>query len=379
MLNSDRKIKILILLLLYGVISKNISLLRQAFSELGTETQIQNAIKTLKEKGYIEMVRVKNYEHTANNEKDGYKLTHKGIKEIEMLNKKNNTSFEMSEKVKKRLKNKQYDLLIRLSEVDFLFHDSNDVISRDDIYNQYPAPITHENESLRFHAGFKAYEEIIPIYHIKQSVREVKVVAERKFFDILNGVTGITTSAYNKILVADDERIIDKLIKNMNKDTVPNFINSKEKTYVFYPHRPHEKTYLLTLKENPNDAFLFLRFAKSYRKEFEQGVFEKYPNAKAFERSTFSISRASDKITKYLNPVLFFEVEDMFNWYSFFLRHNREFQETKTMIVFFTLNCNQFLLEYLFKDFPFIVVKSCLASDVIAFCKMARQQNDSAA
>lgn len=374
MITSNRKIKVLIIVLLYGVMSKNISLLCRAFPELGTEKQIQNAIKMLKEKGYIEMVRVKNYAHTSNNEKDGYKLASKGLKEIIKLNAKNNTSFEMSDVVKKRLKNRQYDMLIRLCETDWLFHGSKDVISRDDLYQQYPAPITHENESLRFHAGFKSYEEIIPIYHIKQSVREVKVSSERKFFDILNGVTGLTTSAYNKILVADDETIIDKLIKNMNKDNVPNFMSAKEKTYVYYPHRAYEKTFLLTLQEDPNDILFFLNFAKNFNADYERGVFIKYPNATKFERSKPIIPNM-----RYLNPVLFFEVEAMYNWYSFFLNHFDELQKSGAKIAFYTLKQNHYLFEYLFDEFPFVVVKNCPATVALDFCKLTRQSNNSAA
>ncbi len=370
MINSNRKIKVLIIVLLYGVISKNISLLCRAFPELGTEKQIQNAIKMLKEKGYIEMVRVKNYAHTSNNEKDGYKLTSKGLKEIIKLNAKNNTSFEMSNVVKKRLKNRQYDMLIRLCETDWLFHGSKDVISRDDLYNRYPAPITHENESLRFHAGFESYEEIIPIYHIKQSVREVKVVAERKFFEILNGDSGLVSS-YNKILVSDDETIIDKLIKNINKDNIPNFMSAKEKTYVYYPHRQREKTYLLTLKEDSNDVLFFLKFAKNFSADYENGVFIKYPNATKFERAKPIIPNM-----RYLNPVLFFEVENMFNWYNYFLNHFDELKKSGAKIAFYTLKQNHFLFDYLFDEFPFVVVKNCPATVALDFCKLARRQND---
>lgn len=356
MIRSLIKINIIKLIFIYGVISKDFDLLLKTYPEFVSVNKIKNAIKTLKEKGFITMVRISSYKHNSNHEKDVFVLTDKGKKEGERIMKKNYPKYKRPKMLVSRHKNEQFDLLLRLYETNLFFRGNKSFISRDSCYDLFPYELTHEVKSLRFHGSFTMDGEQAPIYHVKDCNKELNLYREKKFFEIINEDSAFGTKCFSKLLLANDERIIEKLITNLTKENTPNFLKAKEKTYVYFPHRKNEKTYLVT-KKMSNDILFFLGYPDIYSTGFEKGVFSRYPMQKRFERSVVINTIPNGSI--YLNPMLLYEVETVYNWYAYFLNHIDEIKEKSIKIVFLTHETNYDLFSYTFKDFDFVSIKIC--------------------
>lgn len=331
-----------------GVLPDNACLILKRYPFFKSETKIQNAIKTLNEEKLIKKIRIPNYPHQSNNQKDAYIITAKGQKELfsfgERIGKK---VYKRSQKTEQQLKNQQYDMLNRLTETTLLLESNKYFISRSEVYDLFPEEITKANQSLRFHGAFKSYDEYMAIYNIKSRAMEARILDEENFFRILNDRSIMTIDPFKKILIADDERITDKLIKN-RIDEPGYFTKAKKNKYIFRPERQHELTYLITLNSDPDDVLFFLRFDKSYRKEFKEAFFFKN------DGKEFNSYRYDSVVSEtFYCPILFFELGEVFRIFSLVssLEHNQN------DIIVPTLDYNAKMFKYLFEDFEFVKIQ----------------------
>ena len=136
MIKSMTKANILLLIYFNGVLPDNACLILSRYPFFKTETKIQNAIKTLNEEKLIKKIRIPNYPHQSNNQKDAYIITAKGQKELfsfgERIGKK---VYKRSQKIEQQLKNQQYDMLNRLTETTLLLERNEHFISRSEVYD----------------------------------------------------------------------------------------------------------------------------------------------------------------------------------------------------------------------------------------------------
>ena len=364
MIKSMTKANILLLTYFNGVLPDNSYLILKHYPFFKSETKIQNAIKTLNEEKLIKKIRIPNYPHQSNNQKDAYIITAKGQKELfsfgERIGKK---VYKRSQKIEQQLKNQQYDMLNRLTETTLLLESNEHFISRSKVYDLFPEEITKANQSLRFHGAFKSYDEYMAIYNIKSRAMEARILDEEKFFRILNGRDIMSVEPFKKILIADDEKITDKLIKN-RIDEPGYFTKSKRSKYIFHPERQNEITYLITLNSDPDDVLFFLHFDKLNMQEFKEKFFLSNSNAKEFYSHRYN----SVVNETFYNPMLFFEIGEVFRLYSSVLglEHNQN------DIIVPTLDYNAKMLNYLFEDFDFVKIQPMTwreITDLLDFAK----------
>ena len=264
--------------------------------------------------------------------------------------------YKRSQKIEQQLKNQQYDMLNRMTETTLLLERNEHFISRSEVYDLFPEETTKANQSLRFHGAFKSYNDYMAIYNIKSRAMEARILDEEKFFRILNGRDIMSVEPFKKILIADDEKITDKLIKN-RIDEPGYFTKAKKNKYIFHPERQNEITYLITLNSDPDDVLFFLHFDKLNVREFKERFFLINSNAKEFYSHRYN----SVVNETFYNPMLFFEIGEVFRLYSSVL--GLEHNQNDIIVPTFEYNAKMF--EYLFKGVDFVKIQKMTFSEVI--------------
>lgn len=341
MIKSLNKINLLFLTYQYGILPDKPKLILMRYPGFQSEKQIIYALRTLTENKLIQKIRIPNYPHNSNHQKDAYMLTIEGKRQLKQYCNRTNYKFiPVSEEVKKRLYNKQYDMLCRLTEVQLLLGNEEYFFTRDKIQSMYPSELNKSNKSLRYHGAFQTYNEFLPIYNIKNRVMETQVLEETKFFRILNNENIISVKPFRKILICENEKAVDKLILN-RFDEITHFVKSKENRYIFHPSRQNEKTYLFSLDKDPQDLLFFLRFANLYIEDFRNAFLFKNPQCKEFD-----YFRAKESFGEtFFIPVLFFELQENYRLYATILDLN----QNKNQYVIITHEYNKDSFKYLFK------------------------------
>ena len=342
MIKSLNKINLLIITHLYGVLPDKPKLILMHYPEFQSEKQIIYALRTLTEKKYIQKIRILNYPHNSNHQKDAYLLTKEGKSQLKQYYcRTNQRLFPVSEDVKKRLYNKQYDMLCRLAEVQLFMGHNEYFLSRYEIQSMYPLELNKANKSLRYHGAFQAYNELLPIYNIKNRVMETQILEETKFFKTINNESVLSVKPFRKILICENEKVVDKLILNRFEETT-HFAKSKENRYIFHPLRQNEKTYLFSLDKDPKDLLFFLRFANIYIEDFRNAFFIRNPQCKGFD-----YFQAKDSFGEtFFVPMMFFELQEAYRFYASVcdLEHN------KNKYVIISHESNKELFKYLFRE-----------------------------
>ncbi len=348
MLTSLLKNTLLSMIDYYGVFPDNPNLLSVYNERFKNVTAVQNGLKLLNEQGFIKKIRINNYSHTSNNQKDAYVITSNGKKQLdEFCEKAGYIRLQTPKMIVQRLNNRQYDMLNRMCEVKLLLGNKKDrFISREDAYSSFFKihKKTLANSSLRFHAVYKTYDDFLPIYNIKNRVMEFNVRNERDFFQKLNDEKKMSINRFDKILVADNAEIVNKLIKDRLNEGI-HFAESKINRYAFHPKRPEERTFLFLLDskaDEVNDLLFYLKFEDLISRDFYNNFYKIMKNYKPID--LFDVS--NEKNAELGLPIVFFELSHMYKLYK--CAQNLEKNNSKLVIV--SHICNVGLLSELFKE-----------------------------
>ncbi|MBR3149242.1 MAG: hypothetical protein IKF64_03650, partial [Eubacterium sp.] len=278
--NIKSKNRALLLKLIYdnGVVPANSALINKVFKVKEVDYKniifIDNALKKLKDADLIKMIKIYNYKDKClNNKKDAYVISRDG--RISLENCAGKFGFYLYKKeTPEYISKDRYDFFCRISTVNFLFSSllKSKYFTRHEVFSLYEelygGQVSDEFKSLRFHGAVLTEAGFVPVYYIKNNNIICNNRSEKKFFSIINDDAGFITHTFYRILLADDEKVLKKLILNENR-----YYNSSSKM-IFNKNEKNSntRTMLFTLKSNNNEIIPLLPCFIKEKEAFNEEV-----------------------------------------------------------------------------------------------------------